>query len=478
MSGTLTDQSGGTAPVVDGRRPAAGSRGQHRRALWPQRITPVAAALDVPAVNLVARIRVALAVVAAAVGSFLPGLTRDESALFLIFGLVWVPWSTVVLLASARPNSRLALIGGPLGDLVVLFGVQLVSPEAAELVLLGYVVVIAFAASSAGRAVAAALAATAFAFTVVAQMSTSQSERIGVIALIPFCAAVLAIVFLVDRKTTLQTRAAVRAQRYRTRAETVLAHVADAVIVTDGAGTVLECNPTGCTLAGHSAHEISGLSCRAALGLWSGQRQLDCSGGCEILRLSSGTDPMHGVELWRFDASGMRQPLLANAAAVPNDSGGTDVVHSLRDVTRLKQAEEAKTLFLATASHELKTPLTVIRGFADVLRGYDDLTPETRREALQAISARAEHLTQIVERLLLSSRIESGAVTIPTVDVFVGPIVAERVRAVTVATGRRVVCEVAPHLPAARGSDNGVVTVIDLCTSSCHWPRRWAEASA
>jgi len=442
------------------RAPRASSAAA-RRSARTERATPTPAALDIPAVNLVARIRVALAVVVAAVGSFLPGLTRGQSALFLIFGLVWVPWSTVVLLASARPNSRLALIGGPVGDLVVLFGIQVAVPGAAAAVLLGDVVVIAFGAYTAGRRAAAGFAALAFACTVTSQVAAPGTHRLGAWALIPFCAAALAIVFLVERTSTLRAQATVRAQRYRTRAETVLAHVADAVVVTDDRGRVLECNPSACTLMGGPAERIVGRPCREALGLWSEQRELDCTYGCEMLRLSAGTDPMLGVELWRHDAGGLRQPLLANAVAVPSDGGGTDVVHSLRDVTRLKQAEEAKTLFLATASHELKTPLTVIRGFADLLEDFDSLDPEARNEALAAISARAEQLTQIVERLLLSSRIESGAVTVVVDEVDAGPIVAVRSRAMATATGRVITVRVPDDLPRVVGNDNAIVTVID-----------------
>src|SRR5204863_4560677 len=125
---------------------------------------------------------------------------------------------------------------------------------------------------------------------------------------------------------------------------------------------------------------------------------------CALLALAgpNGNDPN---ETWRLDASGRKQPLLANAEAVTDDHGRTvEVVHSLRDITRLKQAEEAKTLFLATASHELKTPLTVIRGFADTLLAFDDFDAERRTAALQAIRIRSEELVRIVDRLLLSSR--------------------------------------------------------------------------
>jgi signal transduction histidine kinase len=448
------------APVAEPTHDAPGPVAGRRRVLWRRQVDSEVASLDVPVVNLAARIRVALAVVAAAVGSFLPGLTRDESALFLILGLVWVPWATVVLLASARPNSRLALLGGPSGDLVVLFGVQLVLPDASELVLLGYLVVIAFAAATAGRRVAAVLASVAFAFTLIAQVAAPPSQRLGAVALVPFCAAVLAVLFLVDRRTTLQTRADARAQRYQSRADSVLAHVADAVVVTDEVGSIIECNPLACTWADRPHEQMLGSSCADALGLKVGQRDLDCSDGCAILALTAGATG-HGIELWRTNASDMRQPLLANASVIANDIGGYDVVHSLRDITRLKQAEDAKTLFLATASHELKTPLTVIRGFADVLADYDSLSESTRQTALRAIATRANQLTEIVERMLLSSRIEAGTVTVETGPIEVGPSVVERASALAAATGRMIDVRVPRDLPLVVGNADALVTVVD-----------------
>src|SRR5690606_3070719 len=99
------------------------------------------------------------------------------------------------------------------------------------------------------------------------------------------------------------------------------------------------------------------------------------------------------VEVWREDATGRRQPLLASAAAVTEADGtAVEVVHSFRDITSLKAADEAKTLFLATASHELKTPLTVIRGFAELLHRTDAMTPEQYAGAVDAIQGRAEEL--------------------------------------------------------------------------------------
>jgi signal transduction histidine kinase len=94
-------------------------------------------------------------------------------------------------------------------------------------------------------------------------------------------------------------------------------------------------------------------------------------------------------------------------------------VVTVSDITRRRAVESAKTLFMASTSHELKTPLTVIRSFAEWLLGKGALAdPERQRQALEAIVNGAEELRQLVEKVLLTARTEAGAVelSIETLD--------------------------------------------------------------
>jgi signal transduction histidine kinase len=169
-----------------------------------------------------------------------------------------------------------------------------------------------------------------------------------------------------------------------------------------------------------------------------------------------------GHELWREDSSGRRQPLLAEAAEVPaSNDGGSEVVHSMRDITRLKQAEEAKTLFLATASHELKTPLTVISGFASTLLRYPDIDDKMRGSALDAIHTRSIELTRIVERLLLSSRIEAGRLDLDLSVVNVTPLLRERLESSAAGISRTITFNAAAEVPDVIGNPQALTTVVD-----------------
>jgi signal transduction histidine kinase len=93
--------------------------------------------------------------------------------------------------------------------------------------------------------------------------------------------------------------------------------------------------------------------------------------------------------------------------------GKREQVVDFRDVTAAKELEEAKDLFLATTSHELRTPITVVQGFASTLASrWDKLSDAERRSAVQTIAERAGSLGHLVEQLLLGSRAGADQLTV------------------------------------------------------------------
>ena len=92
--------------------------------------------------------------------------------------------------------------------------------------------------------------------------------------------------------------------------------------------------------------------------------------------------------------------------AKPLPEGGA--VLAIFDLTQRRQLETVRRDFVANVSHELKTPLTVIRGFADTLAGDESLPRDTQREFARTVQANAERMQRIVDDLLDLSRIESG----------------------------------------------------------------------
>ena len=95
--------------------------------------------------------------------------------------------------------------------------------------------------------------------------------------------------------------------------------------------------------------------------------------------------------------------LIVSSRAV---EGGGAVVTFL-DVTETRRIEMVRRDFVANASHELKTPLTALRGFAETLL-EDDLPEDLRREWLGSIRSHTLRLQRLVDDLLDLSRLESG----------------------------------------------------------------------
>jgi two-component system phosphate regulon sensor histidine kinase PhoR len=95
--------------------------------------------------------------------------------------------------------------------------------------------------------------------------------------------------------------------------------------------------------------------------------------------------------------------LLLNARPLP--AGGAVLV--IHDVTELRRLEAIRRDFVANVSHELKTPLTSISGYAETLLG-DTPGRETTRQFLTTILGNARRMQRLVDDLLDLSRIESG----------------------------------------------------------------------
>jgi signal transduction histidine kinase/CheY-like chemotaxis protein len=79
-------------------------------------------------------------------------------------------------------------------------------------------------------------------------------------------------------------------------------------------------------------------------------------------------------------------------------------------VEQLREVDRLKSRFISTASHEFRTPLSIIKGFANLLMrketfGFDD---ETEKQYLRLIDSQIDALTILVEDMLSASRIESG----------------------------------------------------------------------
>jgi PAS domain S-box-containing protein len=171
---------------------------------------------------------------------------------------------------------------------------------------------------------------------------------------------------------------------------------AEAVLVTDEAGQLLDANS--------AASQLLALPREALLG----RRLADVIGGeaavpDAILAALRHTGRWHGeVDVAHPDGGATPVEWWATAVSLPS---GPVFISALRDISERRLGERMQQEFTAMMTHELNTPLTTIKGQAQViLRRHGDKDPAAR-----AIIAQAEHLTRLASELLDVSRLAAGA---------------------------------------------------------------------
>ncbi len=94
------------------------------------------------------------------------------------------------------------------------------------------------------------------------------------------------------------------------------------------------------------------------------------------------------------------------------------IIANVRDITKFREAEQAKTTFVSVVSHELKTPVSLIKGYAGTLNRPDvEWKPEVVREGLAIIEEEADRLAVLIDNLLDVTRLQFGTFTLHSGEV-------------------------------------------------------------
>jgi signal transduction histidine kinase len=95
-----------------------------------------------------------------------------------------------------------------------------------------------------------------------------------------------------------------------------------------------------------------------------------------------------------------------------------NIIASVRDISRFRQADELKSTFISIISHELKTPVALIKGYTSTLRREDARWDRSIvQDSLEVIEEEADRLTLLIENLLDASRLQAGGLPIKRSDV-------------------------------------------------------------
>ncbi len=185
--------------------------------------------------------------------------------------------------------------------------------------------------------------------------------------------------------------------RERNEREAVLESMIEGVLAVDAGQHVLTLNPAAASLLGVDPAQVQGKAIEEAVRNPELQRV--------VAAAVSGQGPVE-VDLTLY--VGGRERSVQASGALLHALGGEVVgaVVVLNDVTRLRRLEAVRRDFVANVSHELKTPVTSIKGFAETLAdgALDD--PDAARHFLKIIAGQADRLNAIIEDLLSLSSLE------------------------------------------------------------------------
>ncbi|NNE43286.1 MAG: HAMP domain-containing protein, partial [Gemmatimonadetes bacterium] len=194
----------------------------------------------------------------------------------------------------------------------------------------------------------------------------------------------------------------------RNRILTVLGSMVEGVVAVDAGGTVILMNAFAGAILDVDPDEVHGRRLGAIT------RRLEIE---EVLRdtLASGVERTREMRLSTPGADRILEiraaPILSSGGEPGGAPAGAVVV--LHDVTELRHLEEVRRDFVANVSHELKTPLTVVRGIVETMVDDPAMEAATRERFLAKVKGQAERLSSIVTDLLTLARIESGAEAAP-----------------------------------------------------------------
>ncbi len=201
----------------------------------------------------------------------------------------------------------------------------------------------------------------------------------------------------------------------RVVARAVLESMADGVLTLDWEKRITSFNPAAEQITGWSAEEAIGRSCEEVMQsryLCGKKEAAGCQENCPLLTLLADQELMDRgltVEGTIVHRKGEPRYVSSTYSVVADRGDLLGAVVLFRDITERKRLEEMKSDYAAALSHDLKTPLTAMKGYAlTLLRHGERLDRGAQKEALEVINFEIDRVSRMFDNLLHQARLEAG----------------------------------------------------------------------
>jgi signal transduction histidine kinase len=201
----------------------------------------------------------------------------------------------------------------------------------------------------------------------------------------------------------------------------------DGVVVADATGTVVVFNRAAEQITGMSAAAVLGKELEDALPL----EGLDGRAWWPCARPYDGLGSVTGHPERNLILPGGQEVLVTSRYVRQQPRGPvTSVVVAVRGTRHRAREELSRAELVSTVAHELRSPLTSVKGFtATLLAKWDRFNDDQKRLMLETVNADADRVTRLITELLDIARIDSGRLTVSRQVVDIGKVVTRHVAA-------------------------------------------------
>ncbi len=256
--------------------------------------------------------------------------------------------------------------------------------------------------------------------------------------------------------------------REKQRLDAILDSSPDGILILRPDKTIERCNPAFKRLWDGVAEQIEGKS-HSDIVRWLNKDQ-----GISLEEAETGGWPLTAYATLYVEGDVKRlddTPLAVGITYAPllsPEGNLLNIIATARDITHFREAEELKGTFISVISHELKTPVALIKGYVGTLR-RDDVSwnSEVVQDSLEVIEEEADRLTDLIEDLLDASRLQAGGLKLNLIDIAFEPFVEKIVeRFQTQSTKHNFVIDFPAEFPFVMADEDRINQVISNLLSN------------